>query len=68
MTDNHYDIIIIGTGAGGGTLLHKLADSGKKILVIEKGGYIPKEKQNWNTEEVFIKGRYKTKELSLIHI
>ena len=62
MTDNHYDIIIIGTGAGGGTLLHKLADSGKKILVIEKGGYIPKEKQNWNTEEVFIKGRYKTKE------
>ena len=62
MTNNHYDIIIIGTGAGGGTLLHKLADSGKKILVIEKGGYIPKEKQNWDTEEVFLKGRYKTKE------
>ena len=61
MTDNHFDIIIIGTGAGGGTLLHKLADSGKKILVIEKGGFIPKEKQNWDTEEVFVKGRYKTK-------
>ena len=62
MANNHYDIIIVGTGAGGGTLLHKLADTGKKILVIEKGGYIPKEKENWDTKEVFIKGRYKTKE------
>ena len=62
MTNSNYDIIIIGTGAGGGTLLHRLADSGKKILVIEKGGYIPKEKENWDTEEVFINGRYKTKE------
>ena len=57
-----FDIVIIGTGAGGGTLLHKLAPNGKKILVIEKGGFIPKEKENWDTEEVFINGRYKTKD------
>ena len=59
---HHFDIVIIGTGAGGGTLLHRLADSGKKILVIERGDFIPKEKQNWETEEVFINGRYKTKD------
>jgi choline dehydrogenase-like flavoprotein len=40
----HYDIIIIGTGAGGGTLLHKLKDCGKKILVLERGGFLHREK------------------------
>lgn len=59
---NHYDLIIIGTGAGGGTLAAKLAPNGKKILIIERGDYIPKEKENWDTEEVFIKARYKAKE------
>ena len=57
-----YDIIIIGTGAGGGTLAYKLADSGKEILILERGDFIPREKENWSTEEVFIKGRYKAKE------
>ena len=59
----HYDIIIIGTGAGGGTILHKLKDSGKKILVLERGTYMPQEKENWETEEVFKKERYHTKEV-----
>jgi len=58
-----YDIIIIGTGAGGGTLLHKLKDSGKKILVLERGDYLPQEPQNWDTIEVFQKERYHTKEI-----
>ena len=57
-----YDVIIIGTGAGGGTLAAKLAPSGKNILVLERGGYVPREKENWDTEEVFVKGRYKAKE------
>ncbi len=58
----HYDLIIIGTGAGGGTLARKLAPTGKKILILERGGYIPREKENWDTEEVFLKARYKAKE------
>lgn len=58
-----YDIIIIGTGAGGGTLLHKLKNSGKKILVLERGNFLPKEKENWDTIEVFQKERYHTKEV-----
>ena len=58
-----YDVIVIGTGAGGGTLLHRLAESGKKILVLERGGFLPREKENWNTVEVFQKDRYHTQEV-----
>lgn len=58
----HYDIIIIGTGAGGGTIINKLKDSGKKILVLERGDFLPREKENWDTEEVFLNARYKAKE------
>ena len=43
---SHYDIIIIGTGPGGGTLAYRLAPSGKKILLLERGGYFPREKDN----------------------
>src|ERR1051325_7396474 len=44
----HYDVIIIGTGAGGGSLLNRLAPSGKRILVLERGPFLPREKDNWN--------------------
>lgn len=44
----HFDVIIIGTGAGGGTLLHRLAGSGKRILVLERGPFLPREKDNWS--------------------
>ena len=49
---NHYDVIIIGTGAGGGTLAYRLAPSGKRILLIERGDYVPREKDNWSTKAV----------------
>ncbi|NJM99538.1 MAG: NAD(P)-binding protein, partial [Phormidesmis sp. RL_2_1] len=49
----HYDVIIIGTGAGGGTLAYRLAPSGKRILVLERGTFLPKEKANWSTDAVF---------------
>ena len=62
-TDQHYDIIIIGTGAGGGTLAHRLAPSGKKILILERGAFLPKEKANWSTDAVFRDGRYQTDEI-----
>lgn len=59
----HYDIAIIGTGAGGGTLLHALAGRGKRILVLERGDYVPREKANWSTRAVNLEGRYQTKEM-----
>jgi len=59
---NHYDVIIIGTGAGGGTLAWKLAPTGKKILLLERGGYVPREKSNWDPRAVNVEGLYQTKE------
>jgi choline dehydrogenase-like flavoprotein len=59
---NDYDVIIIGTGAGGGTLARKLAPSGKRILLLERGGYVPREKENWSTRAVNVEARYNTKE------
>jgi choline dehydrogenase-like flavoprotein len=58
MATEHYDVIIIGTGAGGGTLAHRLAPSAKRILVLERGGYLPREPENWDSKEVFGKDRY----------
>ena len=58
----HYDVIIIGTGAGGGTLAHRLAPSGKRILLLERGGYLPREPENWDSKEVFGNERYVTEE------
>jgi choline dehydrogenase-like flavoprotein len=59
---DHYDVIIIGTGAGGGTLAHRLAPSGKQILLLERGGYLPREPENWDSREVFGRERYVTTE------
>jgi choline dehydrogenase-like flavoprotein len=54
----HYDVIIIGTGAGGGTLANTIAGSGKRILLLERGNFLPREMDNWDPAPVFIDGRY----------
>jgi choline dehydrogenase-like flavoprotein len=53
-----YDVIIIGTGAGGGTLARHLAPSGKKILLLERGDWLPREPENWLAQDVFVGNRY----------
>jgi choline dehydrogenase-like flavoprotein len=58
----HYDVIIIGTGAGGGTLAHTLAEAGKRILLLERGQFLPREMDNWDPSSVFIDGRYISKD------
>jgi choline dehydrogenase-like flavoprotein len=55
---NAYDVIIIGSGAGGGTLARHLAPSGKRILILERGDWLRREPANWNTAEVFVNNRY----------
>ena len=63
MTDDRsYDVIIIGSGAGGGTLARHLAPSGKQILLLERGDWLPREIENWDAEEVFVKNRYVSKD------
>ena len=58
----HYDLIIIGTGAGGGTMAQALAETGARILVLERGDFVPTEDQNWDPEAVWKDLRYRVNE------
>jgi choline dehydrogenase-like flavoprotein len=53
-----FDVVVVGTGAGGGTLAHRLAPSGKRILLLERGDWLPREPQNWLAQDVFVENRY----------
>jgi choline dehydrogenase-like flavoprotein len=55
---DHYDVIIIGSGAGGGTIAHRLASFGRKIPLLERGGYLARERDNGDAKEVFGRERY----------
>ena len=54
----HYDVIMIGSGAGGGTVAHALAPTGKRVLLLERGDYLPREIENWSSKAVWGDGRY----------
>ncbi len=58
-----YDIVIIGTGAGGGTLGYALQGTGARILLLERGSFLPQEAQNWDPGAVFLENRYKPDEV-----
>jgi choline dehydrogenase-like flavoprotein len=62
MPTEHYDIIVIGSGPGGASLAHKLAPTGKKILLLERGDYLPRSQKNWDSQTVFVDGEYQAKE------
>ncbi|HVA88585.1 MAG TPA: NAD(P)-binding protein, partial [Chloroflexota bacterium] len=59
---HEYDLVIIGAGAGGGALVYALHDSGLRVLLIERGGRLPREPENWSPEAVFSQQRYKADE------
>jgi choline dehydrogenase-like flavoprotein len=56
--DKRFDVIIVGSGAGGGTLARQLAPSGKSILILERGDWLKREAANWDAEAVFVQNRY----------
>lgn len=56
--DNHFDVIIIGSGAGGGTMARALAPTGKRILILERGGFLRREQENWSSRAVAVEKRY----------
>jgi choline dehydrogenase-like flavoprotein len=60
---SHYDVVIIGSGAGGASLAQRLAPTGKSILILERGEHLPREADNWNPKAVFIDNKYRAKEL-----
>src|SRR5262247_2987992 len=62
MQTEHFDIVIIGSGAGGGTMARALASTGRRILVIERGPTFPRHVDNWDPGVVWIEQRYRAKE------
>ena len=62
MREDHYDVVIVGSGPGGGTMAWALAQTGKRVIVIERGDYLKRERENWDTDAVFRKGRYQVDE------
>ena len=62
MINERYDVIIVGSGPGGGTVALELAATGKSILLIERGGYLRRERDNWDPKAVFVDGKYQAKE------
>jgi choline dehydrogenase-like flavoprotein len=62
MSSEHYDAIIVGSGPGGGTAAWRLAQTGKSILLLERGDYLPRERENWDSKAVFVDARYQAAE------
>jgi choline dehydrogenase-like flavoprotein len=58
----HRDVIVIGSGAGGGTIAHRLAPSGKRILILERGEPLPREKDDRDARAVQIDRRHDPRE------
>ncbi len=58
----HYDVIVVGSGPGGASLAHRLAPTGKRILMLERGDYLPREQANWDSKTVFVDGKYQATE------
>jgi choline dehydrogenase-like flavoprotein len=59
------DIIVIGSGAGGGTLTKRLSELGAEVLLIERGSSVPREPDNWSVEKVFRSKKYSPLEIWL---
>ena len=62
MPMDHYDVIVIGSGPGGASLAQRLAPTGKRILMLERGGYLPRSRSNWDSKTVFVDGAYQADE------
>lgn len=62
MADPYFDVVIIGSGAGGGTMARALADRDASVLVLERGDWLPQEKENWDPSAVWRNKRYRTDE------
>ena len=62
MSNDRFDVIVIGSGPGGASLALRLAATGKRILILERGDYLKREPDNWNAKAVFVDGKYQVKE------
>ena len=58
MADDHYDVLIVGSGPGGATTAARVAETGKRVLLLERGDFLPRERDNWNSRAVFGEAKY----------
>jgi choline dehydrogenase-like flavoprotein len=58
----HFDVVIVGSGAGGGTMAHALSGTGARVLILERGEAVPQEAENWDPAAVWKQQRYRPKE------
>ena len=57
-----FDVIVIGSGPGGASVAHRLAPTGKRILLIERGDYLTRSRANWDSQTVFVDAAYQAHE------
>jgi len=55
---DHYDVLVIGSGPGGATVAARVAETGKRVLLLERGDFLPRERDNWDSQAVFGDARY----------
>ncbi len=58
MDGNHYDVLVVGSGPGGATAAARVAETGKRVLLLERGDFLPRERDNWDSRSVFGSGKY----------
>jgi choline dehydrogenase-like flavoprotein len=58
MGNEHYDVLVVGSGPGGATTAARAAETGKRVLLLERGDFLPRERDNWDSQAVFGSGKY----------
>ena len=56
--NDYYDVLVIGSGPGGATTAARVAETGKRVLLLERGDFLPRERDNWNSRAVFGDAKY----------
>jgi len=59
---DHYDVLVIGTGPGGASTAARVAETGKRVLMLERGDFLPRERDNWDSRAVFGDAKYTASE------
>ena len=58
----HVDLLIVGAGMGGSALAFALRKTDIDILILERGGYLKQERDNWDPQAVISRRKYDPEE------
>ena len=65
--NDHYDVLVVGSGPGGATTAARVAETGRRVLLLERGDFLPRERDNWNSQAVFGDAKYTADETFYDH-